>query len=495
MRKLSIITSMICFIIFFGVVVSVAEIATAQGYRGPHEGKGFWADLTEEQRDAVREKKEEMRSHGATREEIRAAVDEMLKGYGIEVPENWRPSRDPGGFGHGLGPFAADLTDEQKEAVHQKIKLLQVKGADREQIREEISQMLEGYGIEVPEDWGEADHFCHPWGEFRDDLTDEQKQAIREKAEEIKSQGGTREEIHTAVTEMLKGYGIEPPENWRGPMGFGHPPNRFWDDLTDEQREAIKEKTKKMRDQDATREEIHTTVAEMLKGYGIEVPEEMPGPFGFGHPRGGFWDDLTDEQREAIREKTKTMRDQDASPEEIHTAIAEMLKSYGVEVPDDFPGPHGPFGFGADLTDEQREAVREKIKEMRSQGATHEEIRAAIDQMIEGFGIESSEDNESMSAETTPAETQITAGSYPNPFNPETQINYSLATSGKVRISIYNISGQLIRSFDMGYQSPGSYSVRWDGRNESGDITASGVYLYRIEAGSYNVTNRMVLLK
>ena len=132
---------------------------------------------------------------------------------------------------------------------------------------------------------------------------------------------------------------------------------------------------------------------------------------------------------------------------------------------------------------------------MRNQGATHEEIRAAVDKMIEGYGVESPGNSESQSSETAPAENKLTAGSYPNPFNPATQIAYTLNVSGNVRIKIYNITGQLIRTFDQGYQSAGNYVVSWDGRSESGDITASGVYLYRIEAGSYNITNRMVLLK
>jgi DNA-binding transcriptional regulator YhcF (GntR family) len=354
----------------------------------------------------------------------------------------------------------------------------------------------------VPERLHEPMGLGHPWGGFYDNLTDEQREAVQDKIKEMRDQDATREEIHTAVAEILKSYGVDVPENWPGPHGRRE---GFWKDLTKEQRESVEKKIKEMKGQDATPEEIHTAVAEMLKSYGIEVPDDLPGPpehLGFGHPRSGFWGELTDEQREAIREKTKQMRDQDASPEEIHSAVAEMLKGYGIEVPENWAGPHGRRGFGPgpggffeDLTKEQREAVREKIKELRSQGATRQEIRETIDQMLEGFGVESPENSESMPAETTPAEIKITAGSYPNPFNPETQINYSLATSGNVRIQIYNISGQLIRKFDMGYQSPGSYSVRWDGRNESGDITASGVYLYRIEAGSYNVTNRMVLLK
>ncbi|MCK4417978.1 MAG: T9SS type A sorting domain-containing protein, partial [Candidatus Latescibacteria bacterium] len=255
-----------------------------------------------------------------------------------------------------------------------------------------------------------------------------------------------------------------------------------------------------------TREEIHTAVAEMLKGYGIEVPEDWPGPHGrrgFGPGPGGFFEDLTKEQRESIHEKIKEMRDQDATREEIHTAVAEMLKGYGIEVPEDWPGPHGRGGFGPgpggffeDLTKEQREAIHEKIKEMRDQSATREEIRAAIDQMLEGFGIGLSEDSESVFPDMKPVEeSHIVAQSYPNPFNPETQIAYTLSVSEKVRIQIYNVTGQLIRTYDLGYQPAGSYSVHWDGRNENGDPAASGVYLYCIEAGPYEVTNRMVLLK
>ena len=116
--------------------------------------------------------------------------------------------------------------------------------------------------------------------------------------------------------------------------------------------------------------------------------------------------------------------------------------------------------------------------------------------MIKGYDVESSDNSANLSSsKITPAESQIRAGSYPNPFNPETQIAYTLNVAGNVRIQIYNITGQLTRTFNQGYQPAGSYIVRWDGRDENGDVTASGVYLYRIEAGPYKVTNRMVLLK
>jgi len=346
------------------------------------------------------------------------------------------------------------------------------------------------------------DHGCGLNGKgFWSNLTEDQRAAIREKISEMRSQDATPEEIHDAVAEVLKGYGIEVPEDWKGPHGpggFGPGPQGFLEDLTKEQREAVQEKIKEMRSQGATRQETHTAVAKMLKGYGIEVPEDCPGPpdrGGFGPGPQGFLEDLTKEQREAIHAKIKEMRNQNASREEIHTAVAKMLKGYGIEVPEKWDKGPRPNGWGVNLTDEQREAIREKVREMRSQGAKRKEIRAAVAEMIRGFGIKSPGDSENVSSEKSSAVPNIIAQSYPNPFNPETQIDYTLNTTGNVRIQIYNITGQLIRTFDMGYQPAGSYSVRWDGRNESGDQTASGVYLYRIEAGPYEVTNRMVLLK
>jgi DNA-binding transcriptional regulator YhcF (GntR family) len=336
---------------------------------------------------------------------------------------------------------------------------------------------------------------------FLEGLTDEQKEAVSEKIKEMRSQGASREEVHTAVAEMLKGYGIEVPADSVGPHGrggFGPGPGGFWKDLTKEQREAVQAKIKEMKNQGSTRKEIHAAVAEMLKGYGIEVPEDSAGPHDpgcFGPGPGGFWEDLTKEQREAVREKIKKMRSQGATREEIHTAVAKILKGYGIEVPEKWDKGHRPNGWGVNLTDEQRVAIREKVREMRSQGAKRKEIRAAVAEMIRGFGIKSPGDSENVSSEKASGVPNIIAQSYPNPFNPETQIDYTLNTTGNVRIQIYNITGQLIRTFVMGYQPAGSYSVRWDGRNESGDQTASGVYLYRIEAGPYEVTNRMVLLK
>jgi Spy/CpxP family protein refolding chaperone len=351
----------------------------------------------------------------------------------------------------------------------------------------------------------------HKGKDLFNNLTSEQRKAIQDKMAEMRSEGASREETHAAINELLKSYGIEVPNDSiglpPGPGHFGQHEGGFWGKLTEEQKAAIQAKMKELRDNNASPEEMCTTIDEMLKSYGIEVPHDSLGPpFGYGcfeQGPGGFWGDLTKEQRQAIQAKTKEMRSQNATHDEIHTAVSEMLKGYGIDVPEDWPGPPpkrgdfgpGPRGFWKNLTEEQRVVVKNKIEEMREQGATREEIRAAVDEMIQGYGIKSPENSTSQISEKTPGENLITAGSYPNPFNPETQIAYTLGVSERVKIRIYNITGQLIRTFDQGYQPAGNYVVLWDGRNENGNTTASGVYLYRIEAGHYSITNRMVLLK
>jgi DNA-binding transcriptional regulator YhcF (GntR family) len=279
----------------------------------------------------------------------------------------------------------------------------------------------------------------------------------------------------------------------------GHEGKGFWADMTQDQRGDVQDMIKEMKDQGATREEIRAAVVEMLEGYGIEVPEDWPGPFGPGHGRGGFWKDLTKEQREAVREMIKEMRDQSATREEIRAAVVEMLEGYGIEVPEDWPGPFGfgpgPGGFWRDLTDEQRQAVREMIREMRSQGATREEIHAAVAEMLEGYGIEQPKDPEGSASAIAPSEPDIQTQNYPNPFNLQTEISYTLPEDSHVKLTILNVQGQKVKVLVDEHQGAGTRNVIWDGCGEKGETVASGVYFYRIEAGPHDVTRRMVLLK
>lgn len=84
---------------------------------------------------------------------------------------------------------------------------------------------------------------------------------------------------------------------------------------------------------------------------------------------------------------------------------------------------------------------------------------------------------------------------YPNPFNPTTIIEYSLPTNSTVSLAIYNLNGQLVKIAVNEQQPAGYHSYSWESASAGGASLASGVYLYRLKAGSFSQTNKMILLK
>jgi hypothetical protein len=84
---------------------------------------------------------------------------------------------------------------------------------------------------------------------------------------------------------------------------------------------------------------------------------------------------------------------------------------------------------------------------------------------------------------------------YPNPFNPSTKITYQLPVNAKVVLDIYNIVGQKVRTLVNAEQEPGYYSIDWNGLDDASQRLASGVYMYRIQAGSFVQINKMLMLK
>jgi len=84
---------------------------------------------------------------------------------------------------------------------------------------------------------------------------------------------------------------------------------------------------------------------------------------------------------------------------------------------------------------------------------------------------------------------------YPNPFNPVTAIDYSLASQGRVTIEVFNILGQQVRTLIDQTQAAGNYTIYWDGCDNDSRAVASGIYFYRITAGDFVQTRKMMLLK
>ena len=84
---------------------------------------------------------------------------------------------------------------------------------------------------------------------------------------------------------------------------------------------------------------------------------------------------------------------------------------------------------------------------------------------------------------------------YPNPFNPATTITYQLPSEEAVSLSVYNPAGQKIRQLVRDVQQAGVHSVLWDGRDDAQISVASGYYFYRLEAGDFQQTQKLLLLK
>ncbi|MDH3196794.1 MAG: T9SS type A sorting domain-containing protein [Candidatus Krumholzibacteria bacterium] len=83
----------------------------------------------------------------------------------------------------------------------------------------------------------------------------------------------------------------------------------------------------------------------------------------------------------------------------------------------------------------------------------------------------------------------------PNPFNPTTAIRFSLAAPAHVRLAVYDVSGRRVRTLLDAPRGSGPHTAVWDGTNTSGRHVASGVYFYRLEAGRFSETRKMMLLK
>lgn len=86
------------------------------------------------------------------------------------------------------------------------------------------------------------------------------------------------------------------------------------------------------------------------------------------------------------------------------------------------------------------------------------------------------------------------AANYPNPFNPSTRIDFYLPRKTAWRLDIYGITGRIVRQFN-GHNSRGWTSIQWDGHTGRGEPVASGVYLYRLDTGTWSSARKMLLVK
>ncbi len=84
---------------------------------------------------------------------------------------------------------------------------------------------------------------------------------------------------------------------------------------------------------------------------------------------------------------------------------------------------------------------------------------------------------------------------YPNPFNPSTTISYSIASESSVSLEIYDGLGRLVKTLVNEIEGQGKYTVTWNADCNNGEQAAGGIYIYRMKAGKYAETKKMILLK
>ena len=97
-------------------------------------------------------------------------------------------------------------------------------------------------------------------------------------------------------------------------------------------------------------------------------------------------------------------------------------------------------------------------------------------------------------SQITPSKFEL-AQNFPNPFNPTTDITFSIDRAADVDLSIYNMLGQKVRTLTSGSKVAGTHVLRWDGRDEAGSNVSTGIYLYTLTDGNSSITKKMALMK
>jgi serine protease len=125
-------------------------------------------------------------------------------------------------------------------------------------------------------------------------------------------------------------------------------------------------------------------------------------------------------------------------------------------------------------------------------GANAAEFQANVDAAIHTY-------DPTVSVEEPPAENPPLAfrlaQNQPNPFNPSTDIRFTVPAAGPVDLAVYDLTGRRIRTLVAETLAAGDHSIRWDGNDEQGTPLASGLYLYRVSAGSQTQMRKMMLVK
>jgi len=145
-------------------------------------------------------------------------------------------------------------------------------------------------------------------------------------------------------------------------------------------------------------------------------------------------------------------------------------------------------------------ALRALINHLEAQSGKHITAEAAERLMYLAAGLTDSIDDTMLAKDAAPdADMRPTAlslqGNHPNPFNPATEIAFTLGAEATVTVEVFNTLGQRVRVLSGGLLAAGPHAVVWNGKDEHGHATGSGVYFYRVSAGDHIAMGKMLMLK
>lgn len=126
------------------------------------------------------------------------------------------------------------------------------------------------------------------------------------------------------------------------------------------------------------------------------------------------------------------------------------------------------------------------------------EIREAIDTALADLAAALEEEEEEEIGTAVGAAPRVPAGfaleAWPNPFNAETTLSFTVTTAGPVALTVFDLRGQVVRAWS-GHYGAGTHSLTWDGRDEGGEAVASGVYIASARQGGAAIARKVTLLK
>ena len=161
--------------------------------------------------------------------------------------------------------------------------------------------------------------------------------------------------------------------------------------------------------------------------------------------------------------------------------------------------PDQPLSFTADGLDHFAEyevylvdPARSRFYDLRTEPSTLITPSAETSELILIVGSASLV--EQMREELVPDQTAL-MGNYPNPFQNQTKIEYTLSDDADVVLEVFNVLGQRVRRLVDSRQQPGWYTLTWDGRDEGGTPVSSGLYVYQLRAGNWKQSRTMMQIR